>query len=136
MTKSTEKKITIAEFGVELRLSEAVYGVVRLIATYKFAPPPKGKGGVEWAAALFTITCNPKNGSGQCVVKSPTIQGEIRATGITEAIITAAQHGRVWASMNAPYTAIIPRTGYSEKAAPLTDLIRKEVSRSPLAVKK
>ena len=125
MKSPTEKKITIAEFGVELRLSEAVYGVVRVIATYKFPPPPKGKGGVEWASALFTIHCTPKDGKGQCVITSPTITGDIRATGITEAVIQAAQHGRVWATMNAPYTAILPRTGYSEKAAPLSEKIRR-----------
>ena len=136
MKSPAEKKISIAEFGVELRLTEAVYGVVKMVAAYTFAPLPKGKGGVEYAAALFTIACTPKNGSGQCVITSPTIQGDIRAEGITEAIITAAQHGRVWATMNAPYTAIIPRTGYSEKAAPLSEMIRKAIRRAPLAAKK
>ena len=128
MTKPTEKKITIAEFGVSLRLTETRYGEVKMIATYNFPTLPKVRGGVEWAAALFTIDCNPKSGKGKCVITSPTIDGEIVVeNGINEAIITAAQHGRVWAQILTPYTAVQPRIAYTQKAQGMENGIRKKL---------
>ena len=127
MKSPTEKKITIAEFGVELRLIETKYGEVKMIATYKFPTLPYGRKGTEWAAVLFTITCTPPNGKGKCEIKSSCIAGEIVVEGINEAIITAAQHGRVWARMDSPYLAIQPRISYTEKATGMVDEIRKKL---------